>query len=73
MEFLLVVQICSILSGECMPPQSNESQLYSWSECVTAGGEATIEIANKDVKIFDEHKLMIKYWCSENISNKTPT
>ena len=31
----------------------------------------TITIAKKDKKVFDEHKMFVKYWCSENKSYKT--
>ena len=71
MKYILIYQICSILSGQCVLDTSDENIYDNWSDCVIAGSYKTIEIAEKDKKVFDEYKMFVKYWCSENNINKS--
>ena len=71
MKYILIYQICSMLTSQCVTDTLNQQIFDSWSECVIGGAEKTIVIAKKDKKVFDEHKMFVKYWCSENKSYKT--
>ena len=42
-KFLLVIQICSALHGDCLPKQ-NVNTYDSWYECARGGTYETIEL-----------------------------
>ena len=73
MKFILVWQLCSLITNTCIPPYTDRNYLDSYVECAIAGAEKVIEVANKDKKTFDEQKLMVRYWCNEDNADKTPT
>lgn len=70
MKFVLVWQLCSLLSQTCIPPYTDRNEFNLYVDCAIAGAEKVIEVANKDKKTFDEQRLMVRYWCNEDNLNK---
>ena len=50
MKFILVWQLCSLITNTCIPPYTDRNYLDSYVECAIAGAEKVIEVANKDKK-----------------------
>ena len=73
MKFILAFSICSAISGYCNTTAIVPVKFDTWSECVIAGSEITIEYVTKMEEKINKDKLYITYFCNENISDKTPT
>jgi hypothetical protein len=62
-KFLLVIQICSALYGNCLPQQTMD--LYdSWYDCAKAGLTETItllDVIGKDM--INNNKIIITFTC----------
>jgi len=72
-KYILLFQICSLLSQQCYPPMTDGEPIDSWSECVEKGAIKVIELIQTDRETWDKNKFVVKYWCNEDNSNKTPT
>jgi hypothetical protein len=73
MKFVLVFSICSAITGFCNNPTVVKPSYNTWTDCVVAGSELTIEYAKRMEEQINKDKLYITYFCNENHSNKTPT
>ena len=71
-KYVLVFQICSIINGQCLTPLSDHKKVDSWIGCVKKGQEVTMKIIETDPIRFENLKLIVKYWCNEDNSNKSP-
>jgi len=71
-KYVLVFQICSIINGQCLTPLSDHKKIDSWIGCVEKGQEITMKIVEVDPIRFENLKLIVKYWCNEDKSNKSP-
>ena len=71
-KYVLVFQICSIINGQCLTPLSAHKKVDSWIGCVKKGQEVTMKIIETDPIRFENLKLIVKYWCNEDNSNKSP-
>ena len=65
-NFLLILQVCSFLTGECKPAVQM-SQLYnSWYECAEAGHVHGLTLLKKEGEFnINTYKLATKYGCYE--------
>ena len=72
-KYVLVFQICSIINGQCLTPLSDHKKIDSWIGCVEKGQEITMKIVVVDPIRFENLKLIVKYWCNEDKSDKSPT
>ena len=62
-KFLLVLQICSALHGNCLPQQTMDLH-DSWYDCAKAGLTETItllDVIGKDV--INNNKIIITFTC----------
>ena len=73
MKYVLVWQLCSLLTNTCIPPYTDRTEFKTYVDCAIGGAEKVIEVANKDKKTFDEQKLMVRYWCNEDNADKPST
>ena len=71
-KYILLFQICSLLSQQCYPPMTDREPIDSWSECVEKGAIKVIELVQTDRETWDKNKFVVKYWCNEDKPNKTP-
>ena len=64
MKFLLIIQVCSFLTGECKPPVQSTQLYNSWYECATAAHVNGLSILSAEgVHNINQYKLAIKYGC----------
>ena len=62
-KFLLVLQICSAVHGNCLPEQ-NVNVYDSWYSCAEAGNYETaelLEVIGKD--LIERNKIYISFSC----------
>ena len=71
-KYVLVFQICSIITGQCFTPLTDNKPIDTWTGCVNKGQEMTVRIIDIDPIRFEKMKLIVKYWCNEDKSNKSP-
>jgi hypothetical protein len=66
MKFLLILQVCSFLSGECKAPMQIP-QLYSnWAECATDASVKSLELLQSEgFENVNNYRLAVKYVCHE--------
>ena len=61
-KYLLILQVCSFLTGECKPPVEVEQKYNSWYECAAAGSLNSLTLLQEEGKeIINEYKLSVKY------------
>ena len=67
MKFTLLMLICSLTAGECMPPYPIPDKYDSIYDCLNAGYAESLkkskEIGRQDV---NQHKIYIRFVCEEN-------
>ena len=62
-KFLLVIQICSALHGDCLPKQ-NVDIYSSWYGCAKAGTYETIALMNMiGEDLINNNKIFISFSC----------
>ena len=65
-KYLLILQVCSFLTGECKPPVEVEQNYNSWYECAAAGSLNSLTLLQEEGKeTINEYKLSVKYGCLE--------
>ena len=65
-KYLLILQVCSFLTGECKPPVEIEQKYNSWYECAAAGSLNSLTLLQKEgADVINEYKLSVKYGCLE--------
>lgn len=66
MKFVLILQICSALSGTCETAQKASVQFGTFYECGIGGYSiAGSTIKQMDQKLVNKEKLYIKFGCLE--------
>ena len=66
MNFILILQLCSVIDGQCMPAIQNEKMFNNYAECAIYGYSASVEYLGKtDFIMINEHKLHVRFWCKE--------
>ena len=65
-KYLLILQVCSFLTGECKPPVEMEQKYNSWYECTSAGSLNSLTLLQAEgAEAINEYKLSVKYGCLE--------
>jgi hypothetical protein len=68
-SFLLILQVCSFLTGECKPPVEIPKLYNSWYECAEAGHVHGLELLKREGEFnINTYKLATKYGCYETNS-----
>ncbi len=73
MKFILMFQVCSLIAQQCYPVMTDREPVDAWSKCVEKGANKVIELVQDDPISWDKYKFIVKYWCNEDNSNKSPT
>ena len=69
MKFVLVLSVCSFLTGECKPPIKYEQTFDSWKHCaLTALDTSSKYLLAMDDNTVNEFQLATKYSCNEEQS-----
>ena len=50
LKFILVLQVCSFLSGECKPPVQPPIVYNDWAECAADASVRSLELLQKEGK-----------------------
>ena len=65
-KFILILQVCSFLTGECKAPIQPEVIYNDWAECAADASLKTLELLQKEGKDnVNQYKLAVKYGCYE--------
>ena len=68
-SFLLILQVCSFLSGECKPVVQVPQLYNSWYECAAAGQLNALKmLQHEGAHNVNTYKLAVKYGCYETNS-----
>jgi len=63
-KFILLIQVCSFLTGVCKPPVENTKLYNSWHECVVAAHiQSKNLLQSEGVANINEFHLATKYDC----------
>ena len=73
MKFILILSICSAISGTCQTTGIHPQKFDTWSECVKAGANEIIKATEIYEDRVNKQRLVVSYFCNENHANKTPT
>lgn len=73
MKFILILSLCSAISGTCQTTGIHPQKFDTWSECVKAGAGEIIKVTEKYEDKVNKQKLVVSYFCNEDHSNKRST
>tara|TARA_B100001939_G_C16660960_1_gene495945 strand:- start:298 stop:519 length:222 start_codon:yes stop_codon:yes gene_type:complete len=73
MKFILILSLCSAISGTCQTTGIHPQKFDTWSECVKAGAREIIKVTEKYEDKVNKQKLVVSYFCNEDHSNKRST
>ena len=63
-KFILVLSVCSFLTGECKPPVQPPIVYNSWADCATDASVKSLELLRKEGKdIVNKYRLAVKFGC----------
>jgi|TARA_R100001530_G_scaffold3103_2_gene4772 hypothetical protein len=66
MKFLLILQVCSFLSGECKAPIEMPQVYSNWAECATNASVRSLELLQVEgFETVNKYRLAVKYSCYE--------
>ncbi len=66
-KFLLILQMCSGINGECAEPIQYQKLFNNYAECAIYGYSASVKYLGKtDFNMIDENKLHVRFWCKES-------
>ena len=65
-KFILVLQVCSFLSGECKIAVQPPVVYNDWAECAADASVKSLELLQKEGKDnVNQYRLAVKYGCYE--------
>ena len=66
MKFLLILQVCSFLSGECKAPIEMPILYDNWAECAADASVKSLELLqSQGFETVINYRLAVKYGCHE--------
>ena len=64
MKFILILQVCSFLTGECRPPVQPPDTYPDWAECAVDASVKSVELLQKEGKeVVNQERLAVKFGC----------
>jgi len=64
MKFLLVLTVCSFVSGECKAPVQSPILYNEWAECAVDASVKSLQLLQKEGKEnVNKYRLAVKYGC----------
>lgn len=71
MNFILVISICSLITGTCLVTGESETKYDTWNDCIKdAMNKSQLIIEEIPTKDINEMKLAISYSCYEKEKTK---
>tara|TARA_B100000029_G_scaffold419060_1_gene424405 strand:+ start:1048 stop:1260 length:213 start_codon:yes stop_codon:yes gene_type:complete len=69
MKFVLVISVCSFLTGECKPPVKFNHIYNSWAECAAAAQLNGLTLLQAEgINNVNKYRLGVKYSCKERFA-----
>ena len=66
MKFLLILQVCSFLSGECKAPIEMPILYDNWAECAADASVKSLELLqSQGFETVNNYRLAVNYGCHE--------
>ena len=63
-KFILILQVCSFLTGECKAPIQPEIIYNDWAECAADASLKSLELLQKEGKNnVNQYRLAVKFGC----------
>ena len=63
-KFILVLSVCSFLTGECKPPVQPPIVYDSWADCATDASVKSLELLQEEGKDnVNQYRLAVKFGC----------
>ena len=63
-KFILILSVCSFLTGECKPPVQPPIVYNSWADCATDASVKSLELLQKEGKDnVNQYRLAVKFGC----------
>ena len=74
-EFFLILQVCSSVLSNCLPPAEIGTPFVTHNECALKGYEFSLKthesiIQRRGELESDKYKIAVKFWCEERIGEK---
>jgi len=65
-KFFLILQVCSFLTGDCMPPIQVPQVYSNWAECAADASVKSLELLHSQgFENVNNYRLAVKYGCHE--------
>ena len=65
-KFVLVLSVCSFLTGECRNPVQPPVVYNDWAECAADASVKSLELLQKEGKVnVNQFRLAVKFGCYE--------
>ena len=66
MKFLLILQVCSFLSGECKVPLEVPQLYNTWADCAADASVKSLALLQSEgFETVNNYRLAVKYGCHE--------
>jgi hypothetical protein len=66
MKFVLILSLCSFITGECKDPVKYQKTFDTWKECAIVALDLSMEyLETMDDKIVNELQLSTQYICKQ--------
>jgi len=66
MKFVLMLSVCSFVTGECKPPIVYGHTFNTWKHCALTALDTSVKyLESMDNKIVNELQLSTQYTCTE--------
>jgi len=64
MKFILIISVCSFITGECLPPIQSLEYFDDWKTCAIKGLQVGVEaLGAMDTTTVNQNRLSIQYSC----------
>jgi len=67
MKFVLMISVCSFVTGECKDPVKYQETFDTWKECAIVALDTSIKyLEAMDTDTVNKFKLSTQYTCKQN-------
>ena len=67
MKFILMLSVCSFVTGECKPPITYAQTFDTWKHCALTALDTSVKyLESMDNKIVNELQLSTQYSCKQD-------
>ena len=67
MKFVLMISVCSFVTGECKPPVKFAQTFNTWKDCAVVALDTSIKyLETMDTKTVNKFQLSTQYTCKQS-------